>query len=138
MAKEKKTIEEKTIWDDARQMLRKAERDGVETAWDRHEQQTPHCPFCESGLSCRNCTMGPCRISKKAPLGVCGADADVIVQRTGPVLGEDTHVVDVGVHAIGQGEVYDPVLASEGNSRLGSFLSQNTQSFSPSPSQYDS
>ena len=25
--------------------------------------------------------MGPCRISKKAPLGVCGADADTIVAR---------------------------------------------------------
>ncbi|MBU1138282.1 MAG: carbon monoxide dehydrogenase, partial [Proteobacteria bacterium] len=81
MTKEKKSIEEKSIWDDARQMLRKAERDGVETAWDRLEHQTPHCTFCESGLSCRNCTMGPCRISKKAPLGVCGADTDVIVAR---------------------------------------------------------
>ncbi|MFP3983249.1 MAG: anaerobic carbon-monoxide dehydrogenase catalytic subunit [Desulfurivibrionaceae bacterium] len=81
MAKEKKTIEEKSIWDDARQMLRKAERDEVETAWERLEQQSPHCTFCEKGLSCRNCTMGPCRISKKAPLGVCGADADVVVAR---------------------------------------------------------
>jgi carbon-monoxide dehydrogenase catalytic subunit len=81
MATANKPIEEKSIWDDARQMLRKAEREGVETAWDRLEQQTPHCTFCESGLSCRNCTMGPCRISKKAPLGVCGADADVIVAR---------------------------------------------------------
>ena len=34
MAKEKKTIVDKSIWDDAQQMLRKAERDGVETAWD--------------------------------------------------------------------------------------------------------
>jgi carbon-monoxide dehydrogenase catalytic subunit len=25
--------------------------------------------------------MGPCRISKKSPLGVCGADADTIVAR---------------------------------------------------------
>jgi carbon-monoxide dehydrogenase catalytic subunit len=45
MAKERKTIEEKSIWDDARQMLRKAEQDGVETAWDRLEHQTPHCIF---------------------------------------------------------------------------------------------
>ena len=42
MAADKKTIEDKSIWDDARQMLRKAEADGVETAWDRLEQQTPH------------------------------------------------------------------------------------------------
>ena len=40
MAKERKTIEEKSMWPDAQQMLRKAERDGVETAWDRLEKQT--------------------------------------------------------------------------------------------------
>ena len=73
MAREKRSIEEKSIWPDARQMLAKAERDGVETAWDRLEQQTPHCKFCELGTTCRNCTMGPCRISAKAPRGVCGA-----------------------------------------------------------------
>ncbi|MDA3786417.1 MAG: carbon monoxide dehydrogenase, partial [Deltaproteobacteria bacterium] len=81
MTKQKQTIAEKSLWDDARQMLRKAAEEGVETAWDRLDQQTPHCTFCACGLSCRNCTMGPCRISKKAPLGVCGADGDVIVAR---------------------------------------------------------
>ena len=81
MAREKRSIEEKSIWPDARQMLAKAERDGVETAWDRLEQQTPHCKFCELGTTCRNCVMGPCRISDKMKRGVCGADADVIVAR---------------------------------------------------------
>ena len=85
MAKEKIPIEEKSIWPDAQQMLRKAERDGVETAWDRLETQTPHCKFCELGTTCRNCVMGPCRISNKEGArmkrGVCGADADVIVAR---------------------------------------------------------
>ncbi|WP_457575489.1 anaerobic carbon-monoxide dehydrogenase catalytic subunit [Desulfomarina sp.] len=81
MAEKKRNVEDMTIWEDARQMLRKAERDGIETVWDRLEHQTPHCRFGESGVCCRICTMGPCRISKKAPLGVCGADADVIVAR---------------------------------------------------------
>lgn len=81
MAKKTLTTEEKSIWPDARQMLAKAERDGVETAWDRLQQQTPHCKFCELGTTCRNCVMGPCRISDKMPRGVCGADADVVVAR---------------------------------------------------------
>ncbi len=81
MARKKLTIEEKSIWPDARKMLAKAERDGVETAWDRLEVQTPHCKFCELGTTCRNCVMGPCRISEKMPRGVCGADADVVVAR---------------------------------------------------------
>jgi carbon-monoxide dehydrogenase catalytic subunit len=80
-------IESLSIWDDARRMLQKARNEGVETAWDRLEQQTPHCNFCELGTTCRNCVMGPCRISAKAvpgsklSRGVCGADADVIVAR---------------------------------------------------------
>jgi len=73
-----------TIHGDAQAMLLKARKDGVETAWDRLKVQSPSCTFCELGLSCRLCVMGPCRISPKGdkrPRGVCGADADVIVAR---------------------------------------------------------
>ncbi len=115
MAKEQKTIEEKSIWEDARQMLRKAERDGIETAWDRLEKQTPHCSFGEGGICCRICTMGPCRISKKAPLGVCGADADVIVARNfgrflaGGAAGHSDHGRDCieAFYAVAHGETED-------------------------------
>ncbi len=80
----KRTIAEKTIWEDGARMLRKAEKDEVETVWDRLDTQTPSCSFCDLGLTCRNCVMGPCRISPKGdkkPRGVCGADGDVIVAR---------------------------------------------------------
>ncbi len=87
MLKERKelNIDDLTIWDDAKQMLAKAKAEGITTAWDRLQSQTPHCKYCELGTTCRNCTMGPCRISTrpegKMKLGVCGADADVIVAR---------------------------------------------------------
>ncbi len=121
MATTPKNIEDKSIWDDARRMLRKAETDGVETAWDRLERQTPHCTFCESGLSCRNCTMGPCRISKKAPLGVCGADADVIVARNfgrfvaGGSAGHSDHGRDCieALHAVAHGLTKDYAIKDE-------------------------
>ncbi len=121
MAKERKPIEEKSIWDDARQMLHKAERDGIDTAWDRLEHQTPHCTSCESGLSCRNCTMGPCRISKKAPLGVCGADGDVIVARnfgrfvSGGCAGHSDHGRDCieALHAVAHGLTEDYSIKDE-------------------------
>ena len=54
---------------------------GQQNAWDRLEAQSPQCGFGKQGICCRICSMGPCRISKKAPLGVCGADADTIVAR---------------------------------------------------------
>ena len=54
---------------------------GQENAWDRLEAQSPQCKFGKLGVCCRICMMGPCRITKKSPLGVCGADADTIVAR---------------------------------------------------------
>lgn len=66
-------------------MLARAEELGLETAWDRYEAQLPQCGFGELGLCCRNCNMGPCRISpfeEEGPkAGVCGATADIIVAR---------------------------------------------------------
>ncbi len=78
-------INDLTIWDDAKEMIAKAKAEGITTAWDRLQSQKPHCSFCELGTTCRNCTMGPCRISSKPGskmrLGVCGADEHVIVAR---------------------------------------------------------
>jgi len=67
------------------EMLHKAKKDGIETTWDRLGAQKNQCGFGVSGGCCRICMMGPCRISpipgKGAQLGVCGADANVIVSR---------------------------------------------------------
>ena len=44
-------------------------------AWQyRVKNQTPHCKFGETGVCCRICAMGPCRITPKAPRGICGCD----------------------------------------------------------------
>ncbi|MDD2957970.1 MAG: anaerobic carbon-monoxide dehydrogenase catalytic subunit [Lachnospiraceae bacterium] len=51
-------------------------------AWQyRVANQTPHCKFGEQGICCRICSMGPCRITPKAPRGICGCDAHGIVGR---------------------------------------------------------
>ena len=47
----------------------------------RVKRQTPHCKFGEEGTCCRICTMGPCRITPKAPRGICGCDVHGIVGR---------------------------------------------------------
>lgn len=115
MEKVKRTIDDLTIWDDAKQMIRKAQKEGVETVWDRLEQQKPHCTFCENGLTCQKCVMGPCRISSKKPRGVCGADADLTVARNfgrfvaaGAAAHSDhgRDLVEV-LHAIGKGQASD-------------------------------
>ena len=68
----------------SQEMLALAARAGYEMAWDRFEKQLPQCGFGESGLCCRNCNMGPCRIDPfgEGPTkGVCGATADIMVAR---------------------------------------------------------
>ena len=51
-------------------------------AWQfRVKNQTPHCKFGEEGVCCRICSMGPCRITKKAPRGIGGCDVHGIVGR---------------------------------------------------------
>ena len=51
-------------------------------AWQyRAAKQTPHCKFGEQGVCCRICAMGPCRITPKAPRGICGCDVHGIVGR---------------------------------------------------------
>lgn len=64
-----------------REMLGYMEKVGCETCFDRFDSQKPHCNFGIAGVCCRNCNIGPCRITKKSPRGVCGADADLIVAR---------------------------------------------------------
>jgi carbon-monoxide dehydrogenase catalytic subunit len=63
------------------EILKKAQKDGRSTAFDRMDSQSVQCKFGTQGLCCRICHMGPCRITPKTPLGVCGADRHTVVAR---------------------------------------------------------
>ena len=62
-------------------LLETAQKVGADTWQQRSKNQTPHCGFGEAGTCCRICSMGPCRITKKAPRGICGCDVHGIVAR---------------------------------------------------------
>ena len=62
-------------------LLETAEKVGADTWQQRAKNQTPHCGFGLSGTCCRICSMGPCRITPKAPRGICGCDVHGIVAR---------------------------------------------------------
>ncbi|MEW6660634.1 MAG: anaerobic carbon-monoxide dehydrogenase catalytic subunit [Thermodesulfobacteriota bacterium] len=73
-----------SIQPDTLALKEKARQEGLETIWDRFAAQQPQCGFCDLGLSCRICVMGPCRIDpfgEGPQRGVCGADADIMVAR---------------------------------------------------------
>ena len=93
MAEEKKIIPKKkekeinfrdlTTCDATIQMLEKAKRDGVETAFDRAVNMKA-CPIGADSACCKHCAMGPCRLNAKDPygkVGVCGATIDTIMAR---------------------------------------------------------
>ncbi len=65
----------------AQEMIERMAEAGQENAWDRLQKQLPQCGFGKQGVCCKICAMGPCRVSKKASHGVCGADVDTIVAR---------------------------------------------------------
>ena len=101
----------------AQALLKKAESDGIELAWDRLEKQQPQCGFGLLGICCRNCNMGPCRIDPFGDgpqKGVCGADAHTIVARN---LGRMIAAGAAAHSDHGRDIVHTLLLASEGNAQ---------------------
>ena len=62
-------------------LLETGAKEGADSWQLRVKNQTAHCKFGEQGICCRICSMGPCRITKKSPRGICGCDAHGIAGR---------------------------------------------------------
>lgn len=74
----------KTIDSAVSQMLDRAKAKNIFTAFDRAQVQKPQCGFGSSGVCCRICLQGPCRIMPKKEggnKGICGASDYTIVAR---------------------------------------------------------
>jgi len=80
MAKQKRTIEELSIDPATQEMLQRAEDMGIKTAFTRADDMAP-CNIGGAGMCCKNCSMGPCRLTKDGQVGVCGATIDTIQAR---------------------------------------------------------
>ena len=63
------------------ELLETGKKVGADSWQQRVKNQTPHCGFGEAGTCCRICSMGPCRITRKSPRGICGCDVHGIVGR---------------------------------------------------------
>jgi len=65
-------------------LIATAQKEQVVTVWDRYEAMQPQCGFGQTGLCCRFCWKGPCRIDPLGngpKVGICGATADTMVAR---------------------------------------------------------
>lgn len=79
-----KEARDKSLDPAVQQMIMRAEAQNLTTVWDRYAAMTPQCGFGDTGLCCRHCLQGPCRIDPfgEGPKeGICGAGADVMVAR---------------------------------------------------------
>ncbi|EGO64665.1 anaerobic carbon-monoxide dehydrogenase catalytic subunit [Acetonema longum] len=77
-------FEKSTVDPAAREMLGKAKKIGYLTTFERAKAQEPRCAFGNTGICCRICMQGPCRIIPKKPganKGICGAADYTIVAR---------------------------------------------------------
>ncbi|QDR80053.1 anaerobic carbon-monoxide dehydrogenase catalytic subunit [Sporomusa termitida] len=76
--------DKRTIDVAATPMLDRAKEIGFLTTFDRAKAQEPRCTFGNTGICCRICLQGPCRILPKKPggnKGICGAMDYTIVAR---------------------------------------------------------
>ncbi len=79
MAK-KREIHEYSTDPAAQEMLKRAEELGISTAFTRADAMAP-CNIGSAGMCCKQCGMGPCRLTKDGQTGVCGATLDTIQAR---------------------------------------------------------
>jgi len=70
----------KTIDPAACEMLEIVEAKGLSTAFQRAAEMKP-CPIGNKGACCKNCAMGPCRLTKEGQVGICGATIDTVAAR---------------------------------------------------------
>lgn len=80
MARTKRTNIESSLDPAAQEMIALAEEMGISTAFSRADQMAP-CPTGADGLCCKQCGMGPCRLTQDGSVGVCGATLDTIQAR---------------------------------------------------------
>ncbi|KAB2946917.1 MAG: anaerobic carbon-monoxide dehydrogenase catalytic subunit [Candidatus Methanoperedens sp.] len=63
------------------EMYERTGKMNIPTIFDRYNAQQPQCTYGAQGICCQLCSHGPCRITNKATVGICGATADVIAAR---------------------------------------------------------
>ncbi|HSG42554.1 MAG TPA: anaerobic carbon-monoxide dehydrogenase catalytic subunit [Anaerolineales bacterium] len=76
----KREIKEYSTDPAAQEMLIRAEELGIGTAFTRADNMVP-CNIGGAGMCCKQCGMGPCRLTKEGDVGVCGATLDTIQAR---------------------------------------------------------
>jgi carbon-monoxide dehydrogenase catalytic subunit len=76
----KREVTDYSIDPAAQQMITRSEEMGISTAFSRADNMVP-CNIGGAGMCCKQCSMGPCRLTKNGEVGVCGATLETIQAR---------------------------------------------------------
>ncbi|MDR3576195.1 MAG: anaerobic carbon-monoxide dehydrogenase catalytic subunit [Anaerolineaceae bacterium] len=76
----KREVNEYSIDPAAQEMLTRADKMGISTAFTRADAMAP-CNIGGAGMCCKQCGMGPCRLAKSGDVGVCGATIETVQAR---------------------------------------------------------
>jgi len=76
----KRTVQQQSSDPATQEMLIRAEELGIGTAFTRADEMAP-CNIGAAGMCCKQCGMGPCRLTKDGQVGVCGATIDTVQAR---------------------------------------------------------
>ena len=77
----KREISEYSIDPAAQQMLIRAEKIGHSALHSPARMQWLPATIGGAGMCCKQCGMGPCRLTKNGDVGICGATLDTIQAR---------------------------------------------------------
>lgn len=86
MTTKKAEKESCTACNASQKLIDRARKEGISTVFDRAAAMKP-CPIGADGICCKNCAMGPCRVTaprsddEPARVGLCGATAETIAAR---------------------------------------------------------
>jgi len=124
MAK-KRTVEQQSVDPAAQAMLLRAEQMGIGTAFSRADDMVP-CNIGGAGMCCKQCGMGPCRLTRGGQTGVCGATIDTIQARNliraiaAGTASHSDHGRDMAfiLQAVANGETKDYVIRDVAKLRL--------------------
>ncbi len=118
-------FEKSTVDPAARAMMVKAKKIGFLTSFDRAKAQEPRCNFGNTGICCRICMQGPCRIIPKKPganKGICGAmDYTIVARNTVRMIAggasahsdHGRHIANTVLH-VAEGKVHDYKITDPG------------------------
>ena len=100
MSEEKKKVDNKRTIDPAALAVLGANEGKIETAYDRYVNMQPQCNFGRTGICCRICLQGPCRITRNLQGNMQGSLITIVAATDRSINGGTSAHADHSKHML--------------------------------------